>query len=145
MTGAILWSVFVQGTPKAQPRAKATTIGGHARMYTPGSARGWRERVMGPLLPYKPLEPYDEPLALELRFLFPRPASHYTKKGLRPTAPRWVGSRPDWDNLGKAVCDEMTELGFWTDDSRVVQATVTKLYSDEPSRFGCLVTLLRPE
>lgn len=143
-TAPLMFAVFVQGSPKAQPRARAASIAGHARLYTPSSAKGWRERVWSALLPWKPLEPYDEPLELRLDFEFQRPASHWSKRTrLKASAPRWVGSRPDCDNLAKAVMDEMSEGAFWRDDALVVDLRVTKRYSDDPGRFGCLVTLLR--
>lgn len=141
---APLFSVFVQGSPRPQPRARATAIAGHARMYDPGTAKAWRERVWSHLLPFKPLQPWDEPLALALDFEFQRPSSHWSKRGgLKPNAPTWFFGRKDWDNLGKAVSDELKQAGFIVDDDRIVDARVTKQWSNDPARFGCSVALYR--
>jgi Holliday junction resolvase RusA-like endonuclease len=37
----------------------------------------------------------------------------------------------DWDNLGKIVSDALNEVAY-DDDSQIVEATVTKWYSDNP-------------
>lgn len=137
-------TVFVQGSPKAQPRMKATAIGGFARVYDPGTAKPWRERVWAHLLPFKPPVPLDEPLRLELEFLFERPASHWSKRGgLKPSAPLDHEQKPDLDNLEKAIMDELTQQGFLRDDSRIVSKGTEKFWSDEPGRFGCMVSLFR--
>ena len=44
---------------------------------------------------------------------------------IRPT------TKPDWDNIGKAVCDALNGL-VWKDDSQIVHATTEKYYSDDP-------------
>lgn len=112
-------------------------------MYDPGTAKPWRERVWTHLLPFRPASPLDEALRLDLFFEFERPVSHFGKKGLRASAPREHMSRPDVDNLTKAVMDEMSELGFWRDDDRVVSLAVSKAWAREAGRFGCLIALSR--
>jgi len=36
---------FVSGDPKAQPRIRAFAINGHARVYDPGTAEGWKSLI----------------------------------------------------------------------------------------------------
>lgn len=43
---------------------------------------------------------------------------------LRPT------KKPDWDNIGKAVCDSLNELAYH-DDKQIVEARVRKFYAAE--------------
>ena len=43
----------------------------------------------------------------------------------------YKSSRPDADNIGKAVSDAIQQIVF-TDDARVADARVVKLYSDAP-------------
>lgn len=44
---------------------------------------------------------------------------------IRPT------KKPDWDNIGKIVCDALNKLAY-DDDSSIVDGRVQKFYSDEP-------------
>jgi Holliday junction resolvase RusA-like endonuclease len=44
---------------------------------------------------------------------------------IRPT------KKPDWDNIGKVVCDALNKLAYG-DDSGIVDGRVQKFYSDEP-------------
>ena len=44
---------------------------------------------------------------------------------IRPT------KKPDWDNIGKIICDALNGIAY-KDDSAIVEAMVEKYYSDEP-------------
>lgn len=37
-------------------------------------------------------------------------------------------SKPDVDNLAKAVLDACTDAGVWHDDSQIIQLSITKTY-----------------
>lgn len=128
--------LIVYGDPKGQPRPKAFSRGGIAKVYDPGTAEGWKgqialavkeEGVNGIML--------ENPVILTITAFFARPKGHFhtgKKAGVvKPTAPTYHTSKPDFDNVAKAACDALTQLGIWRDDSLVVQATVTKLYSDK--------------
>lgn len=39
--------------------------------------------------------------------------------------------KPDWDNIGKIVCDALNNVAF-RDDSQIVDGTVVKCYSEQP-------------
>ena len=39
-------------------------------------------------------------------------------------------SKPDWDNIGKAVCDALNGVA-WKDDAQVIDARVRKRYADD--------------
>lgn len=87
-------------------------------------------------------EPLDGPIAVGLVFRLPRPAGHFGKRGLRPTAPAWPARRPDLDKLIRAVLDALTGI-CWRDDSRVVEIRATKGYAgggDKPC--GVTVTVV---
>jgi hypothetical protein len=73
------------------------------------------------------------PVRVDLCFYFARPKSHFrTGKFagvLRDDAPKWHTTKPDRDNLEKAVLDALTQVGgFWQDDSQVCAGSVTKRY-----------------
>ncbi len=127
------------GEPVPQPRPRVTTRGGFAQAYTPSShpVKAYREgialaaRLSG-------VKPTTGDVVLAIEFVFARPPSHFTKSGLSSTAiPR---PRPDWDNLGKAVCDALLGIAY-QDDSQVVRATVTKRYAERGGKSYTRVTI----
>ncbi len=124
---------FVQGIPKAQPRprAYAMKMGNKftARMYDPGTTDGWKQLIKLASLPYRRSELCTGPVMVTLTFLIDRPKSHFLKSGLRSTAPRHHLSKPDVDNLAKAVLDGLTDSQcFWVDDSQIYSLLITKRY-----------------
>lgn len=134
-------TVFVQGIPKPQPRAKAfVRASGHAGVYDPKSANPWKERVRAALEPYRHAAARDCAFGVALDFYLPRPKSHYGKTGLRKSAPEQHTGRVDVDNLAKAALDVLTDMGWWRDDGQVVSLTVTKCWSD-PAHAGADITI----
>jgi len=130
--------LFAPGTPKGQPRPRAFFRQGRAAVYDPGTAEGWKGQIAlawrdsghQPL----PEAPYD----VMLDFVFPRPKSHSTKRGLRESAPTFHTGKPDADNAAKAVLDALTTLGVWKDDALVACITIRKTYGNPP---GCYITI----
>lgn len=134
----------VGGEPKAQPRVKAARVGGFVRMYTPKTADDWKGQIADAVRPFLPSTPHEGPVRITHAFRFPRPKSHLKKSGgLTSSAPREHTSKPDCDNLIKALWDTLTSEGFWKDDSQVVSETTTKEYA-EGSEPGVTVTISRP-
>lgn len=76
------------------------------------------------LRPFVPPEPMDGPIRLICEWRFPMGKSHVDRE--------WRITRPDTDNLQKALKDVMTRLGFWVDDSRVCCELVSKTWSAAP-------------
>jgi Holliday junction resolvase RusA-like endonuclease len=121
-------TITAHGTPKGQPRPKAFSRGGHARIYDPGTAEGWKGQIALAARGLIPA-PLEGPLAVTMQFAMPRPKSHYTKAGLRTSAPKYHTGTPDADNLAKAVMDALTQLSAWRDDSQVAVLAVCKRYT----------------
>jgi Holliday junction resolvase RusA-like endonuclease len=124
----------VSGNPKGQPRARAFYKPGlGVRMYDAGTAEGWKGLIAVAAREHLPVKPLEGPLEVSIMFLFERPKSHYrTGKHadeLRPDAPLWHTSKPDRDNLEKAVLDCLTTIGMWKDDCQVCAGQITKLWS----------------
>ncbi len=135
---------FVAGVPKGQPRVKAYKRGAHAGVYDPGTADGWKLQVSISGKQFVPDAPLTGPLRVDLAFYFPRPKGHFrTGKHagvMRDTAPMWHTSRPDFDNLAKAVCDQLTVTRFWGGDTQVCDGRILKAYEDGRGP-GCQVTI----
>ena len=56
---------------------------------------------------------------------------------IRPT------KKPDWDNIGKIVCDSLNLVAYH-DDSAVVDAQVRKFYSETP-RVDVMIKVVGPD
>ena len=123
----------IKGTPKAQPRVKATMRGRHAGVYTPKTADEWKHAVAFSLRPYSG-RMIEGSFTAELCFFFARPKSHYgtgrNKHSLKDSAPGKHTQKPDVDNLAKAVLDVLTNIKFWKDDSQLVKLTIRKAWDD---------------
>ena len=50
-------------------------------------------------------------------------------------------SKPDIDNLAKAVMDAMGDCDVWADDAQVAELHASKQYADEGGDCGCDVTV----
>jgi Holliday junction resolvase RusA-like endonuclease len=133
---------FVHGTPKAQPRVKAFSRGGHAGVYTPGTADHWKACVSIAAAMHRPPSPMVGALIMELEFRLPRPKSHYLRGQLRVCAPKYCTTKPDLDNLEKAVLDALTRTGLvWSDDAQVCELRSAKVYANNADELGCEVTI----
>jgi Holliday junction resolvase RusA-like endonuclease len=125
-------SITIYGAPVPKGRPRATTIGGHARLYTPGKTRRYEDLIRlegGRAMEGRAL--LAGPLAVEVRAFLPIPKSLNKAKtaaaidgSLRPT------TRPDCDNYAKVV-DGLNGIA-WNDDAQIVSLLATKHYSDRP-------------
>lgn len=86
-----------------------------------------RAKLHAHLAPHAPAKPLDGPVRLVVKWLFPA-------EGRRPDG-SYKTSRPDTDNLEKALKDEMTRLGFWHDDAQVASEIVEKFWADTPGIY----------
>lgn len=68
------------------------------------------------------------PLQVDVTFILVRPAAHYGRKGLLPSAPAFPAVKPDIDKLARQTLDAMTGIVF-DDDSRIVSLTAHKVYA----------------
>jgi Holliday junction resolvase RusA-like endonuclease len=131
---------FIPCLPVAQPRAKATTINGKARMYEAKKSHpihefkaavksGWHQAGAVKI---------EGEIVARLQFAFARPPKVPKKHGTgRLTKP----TKPDLDNLAKGVCDSLNGLAY-ADDSQIVELTVLKYRAAEGEVPGVTVELL---
>lgn len=82
-----------------------------------------RAKLHACLAPYAPPQPIPagHPVRLLVKWMFPA-------DGRRSGT--WRTSKPDTDNLEKALKDEMTRLHFWHDDAQVCSEIVEKFWAD---------------
>ena len=81
-----------------------------------------RSKLTAHLAAFRPSEPLTGPVSLLVKWCFPT-------EGKRRSG-EWRTSKPDTDNLEKALKDEMTRLHFWADDAQVCSEIVEKFWSD---------------
>lgn len=138
--------IIVFGTPKGQPRPRAFAFNGKARVFDPGTAEHWKSQIAKAVQDYLPEQPHDGPMTVSMAFYFKRPKSHYTGKGkltkAAQTEKMYHTSKPDFDNLEKAVSDCLTEVGFWKDDSQVVQWAGYKFWTAASPKLELKITML---
>lgn len=91
------------------------------------------------------VELLNEPVALEVEFLFSRPRGHYgvgrNINRIRASAPAYLTAKPDVDKLCRCVLDALTGTLF-RDDAQVVELLARKGYG-EPERAEIKLTVLR--
>lgn len=117
------------GIPKGQPRAKACVRGRHAGVYDPGTANDWKTIVRNAAREKWDGVPFDVPVSVRISVFFPRPKYHFKRNGeLKEGAPIWHASKPDRDNIDKAILDALVNVGVLKDDCIAAGGFVHKLY-----------------
>jgi Holliday junction resolvase RusA-like endonuclease len=124
-------SLRISGQPKAQPRIKARRIGNHAGVYTPKTADSWKAQIEAEAASLAGRPTLEGPVMLEIEFIFPRPKSR--KNDL------FVVTKPDIDNLEKAVFDALTARRIWRDDSQVADQRSLKVYEETGNTPGAII------
>lgn len=134
-----LLSGWVSGVPKPQPRPRAFARNGHARVYDPGTADGWKGCVLAAFGPMLPPAPFEGALSVCLDFYLPRPQRLMSKSS--PDGRIAHIGHVDLDNLAKGTLDALTSLGVWHDDGQVMRLCCTKWYASKSERPGANVLI----
>ena len=114
-------TLTIGGIPMAKGRARTVRLkNGKVKTFTPEDTAIWEQEVRLAALPHRPRVPLDGPLEAEMTFYLYRPGG---KKREYPCV------RPDLDNYAKSVLDALNGI-IYTDDSRIVKLTLSKLYGD---------------
>lgn len=138
-------SFFAYGIPKAQPRPRAFARWGRASVYNPKTADEWKADVRLAGSKVRPSYPIAEPIMVSMLFFMPRPKKIIDKDLVGNQI--WHQSKPDIDNLIKAVLDAMVDDDWFVDDSIVVSVLATKRYSTNrsPSITGVQVDVIEAD
>lgn len=123
----------VPGIPQGKGRPRVSSIGGHARMFTPPKTAAYEGLVAYAAqgaLAGRPL--LDEPVACAVWIDAPVPTSWSAKKQRMALAGEILPTtKPDTDNVIKAVFDGCNGA-LWRDDVLVCDLIVRKRYSATP-------------
>jgi len=121
--------IFISGEPIAQPRVKVSTKGGFARAYTERDhpVHAYKQAIR---LAYvnEGGEILEGPIEIRIACWFERPKGH-SKKRRKQAEPK--ATKPDLDNLAKAILDALSEIAY-NDDEQVCRLTVEKWYVGGP-------------
>lgn len=140
------------GDPRGKGRPRATIRGAHASVYTDDATRKYEASITAlarQAMGDRP--PLEGPLHVALRFRMPIPKSA-SKRDKAAMAAGEIAhiSRPDADNLAKAVLDGIAEDAalkikllkrdepaagarvMFRNDSQITGLSVTKIYSERP-------------
>jgi Holliday junction resolvase RusA-like endonuclease len=123
----LVYSIFVEGKPRPQPRPRK---GRYGNFYNPPTADSWKETIqIAFLMNRKPQ--ITGPVYLKIHFSFHKAGLH------GKTVPHTV--KPDKDNLEKAVMDAITGIQIWKDDCQVYGGNTEKHWT--PGKSGAQIWL----
>jgi Holliday junction resolvase RusA-like endonuclease len=128
----LFYNLFVEGEPKAQPRPRK---GQYGNFYNPDTVGPWKETIQIFFLTQRK-NMITGPVILTATFFF------HKDKGLHGKIVPHI-QKPDADNLIKPVMDALTQIGVYTDDSRVFSKKVEKYWTQEKS--GMQIMIETPE
>lgn len=127
----------IPGQPVAKGRPRITTINGFARSYTPAKTANY-EGLVALAAQQAGCPLFDGPVRVTVTAYWSCLSSRKCKRTPRPA--EWKTTRPDADNLGKAICDGLNEVA-WKDDAVVCDLIVRKLFAAQGEPARCEVTI----
>lgn len=124
----------IPGAPQGKARPKVVRRGNFTQTYTPEKTVNYEALVK---LSYQQAangfflgEGVPVVVRIDAYYDTPKAAS---KKKLRDMLAGLISptKKPDWDNIGKIVCDALNGIA-WKDDAQIVDGRVIKHYSEHP-------------
>lgn len=124
----------VPGQPFGKQRPKFSRAGQYVKTYTPKETVSYENLVKVMYQQEAKGKMFSDDAMLDVRIIayydIPKSTSKKKRKAMlehkiRPT------KKPDWDNIGKIICDSLNKVAYH-DDSAVVDAQVRKFYSEQP-------------
>lgn len=114
----------IPGLPVSQPRQRHAIIAGSVRNYTPSNHPVQSFKSLCRLVASQQVQrPLVGPVEVEIAFYFARPANKIWKT--KPMLLEVKTSKPDLDNLAKAVMDSLNGV-CWIDDAQVCKIVLSK-------------------
>lgn len=87
-----------------------------------------RNQLILKMKKYRPAQPSDKPIRLTMIFYF-------DIKSPKKLWGKYKTTRPDVENFYKECADVMTECGFWSDDSQIVDLRLMKYYAEKATIY----------
>ena len=120
-------TIAIPGEPVAQARPRIAVIAGKPRAYDPKASRDWKataQQHARDQMARAGASVFTGPVRVSISFVFTRPQTTYRKREPRGREPKVT--KPDADNLAKAVLDALNGVA-WLDDRQVYELHLIKL------------------
>ena len=108
---------------------KVTVRNGRPVFYDPPEVAEMKAKLTAHLAPYRPEKPLEGAVQLVTKWIW------------NGNENRYKHTKPDTDNLQKALKDIMTKLRFWHDDAQVASEITEKFTDTQPGIFIQIRTL----
>ena len=123
----------IHGDPQGKGRPRFSTVCGHVHTRTPDETVLYENLVKTEYRQQVGVKfPDDAMLDVRIFAYYPIPKSvskrkrqAMLEKRIRPI------KKPDWDNVGKVICDSLNGIAY-RDDAQVVDSMVRKFYGEDP-------------
>ena len=123
----------IHGDPQGKGRPRFSTVCGHVHTRTPDETVLYENLVKTEYRQQVGVKfPDDAMLDVRIFAYYPIPKSASKRKRqamlekkIRPT------KKPDWDNVGKVICDSLNGIAY-RDDAQVVDSMVREFYGEDP-------------
>ena len=123
----------IHGDPQGKGRPRFSTVCGHVHTRTPDETVLYENLVKTEYRQQVGVKfPDDAMLDVRIFAYYPIPKSvskrkrqAMLEKRIRPI------KKPDWDNVGKVMCDSLNGIAY-RDDAQVVDSMVRKFYGETP-------------
>ena len=123
----------IHGDPQGKGRPRFSTVCGHVHTRTPDETVLYENLVKTEYRQQVGVKfPDDAMLDVRIFAYYPIPKSVSKRKRqamlerkIRPT------KKPDWDNVGKVICDSLNGVAY-RDDTQIVDSMVRKFYGEDP-------------
>ena len=126
---------IILGEPNGKGRPKFDTRGPYVRAVTPKKTANYEALVKMEYQAQCDGYMFDSRAALGMVVTAaykPIPKSTSKKKRVLMLGNIiWPTKKPDWDNVGKIVCDALNKIAF-CDDTQIVDGRVIKRYAEQP-------------
>lgn len=124
--------VIIKGQPQGKERPRFRNVGKFVQTYTPKKTKDYEKHIKQSYLEQNGVYWGELPIKVEIKAFYQIHMSWSKKRqnmaifgGIRPT------TKPDTDNIAKAVCDALNGVAF-ADDKQVVELSISKWYDIEP-------------
>jgi Holliday junction resolvase RusA-like endonuclease len=115
----------ILGEPVGEGRARAVRMGPTVRMHAAPKSAQWRALAASQMHSEWGSRPtLTEPVTVTLTAVMARPKSLPKKLG---AARLYRATKPDVDNIAKAVFDALTQAGVIGDDAQIVMASLPRV------------------
>ena len=137
-------SLTIPMVPQPKRRVRAATSKGKIVTYKDQKTKSYERSMALFLKQFAPSEPLKGAVSVSIRFLHARPKRLQLKANKRTVTSAgriWKHSRPDIDNLAKAVCDSLQVAGFFKDDGQISSLDAMDFYTenDKDSRIELFI------